>query len=142
MEDDSTDAAVQVVDGGTIEIDASGLLVQIKRMVAEEVQLRLGDTNTLSELSAILEAMVTDYLERHPPAAVNPRPDSMTIGKQSEQLKVYFNALDTDEQEVIRKNALDFREAMIEASADRIAERPEELRPKPRAAKKGADNGD
>ena len=112
----------------TMSFDASQLLTEIERMVAAEVQERLADPNTLSELSAILEAMVTDYLERNP--VVNPRPDSMTVGKQSEQVKFYMDLRDMDEANTIRDNALEMREETLRLSDEAAAKR------------KGAGNGD
>lgn len=126
----------------TLRVDASEILVEVKRMVAAEVHARLADPETLSELSAILEAMVTDYLERHPPAAVNPRPDSMELGSAGERLKVYFNAQDKEEADGIVENAIAIREEGVSSSYAAIFKRDPEMQPKPKAARKGAGNGD
>ena len=58
------------------------------------------------------------------------RPDSVVVGKASEQLKFYFNAQNKEEAELIKANAISIRESTVSSSALAIEKRRPELRPK------------
>ena len=119
-----------------ITIDTAPLYAQVERMVAEEVQARLSDPDTLSEVSALLEAMVKDYLERNPVA--NPRPDSMELGGAQERIKVYFDARDKEAAQAIVDNAIAIREDAVTSSYAAILKRDDSMQPKTKGKNGGS----
>ena len=84
----------------------------------------------MEEPQGILLKALEKYLREHPQSTVNPRPDSMEFGVASERVKIYFNAMDTQEALLIEQNAIKVREDTLKDSAYAIDKRRDELKPK------------
>ena len=78
----------------------------------------------------VLVKALDKHLKAHPQSTVNPRPDSMEFGVASERVKIYFNAMDTQEALLIEQNAIKVREDTLKDSAYAIDKRRDELKPK------------